>query len=895
MAQIISNPVPFEVLTDTTVPYRIGMELEVYGYDDPHQIIDVLPFVTEPVFLDELGVGGGSFNIMADDQKLVDVPTLLDDRNVVKCRLDGQIVNAFVIQSAESDFISPNEKSGEFWTVSGEGLRTWFHDATVQPYGGLKKDSLATRVFSFASEQGHWYNPAAWVTPVNVHQYSGVPDPSNPWGTAPANWPDAPNADWVWGVNNSTASPAPLGINYFRYEFDVTGTTTDSYSVFCAADDDFDIYMDAQQIITSRETAGYAKTWRADFTLAPGHHVLAARVQNNGGPAGLIAALFKAGDAAAGTAATLLTTTGDVGWKVNSYPATAPGWTPGEIMTTLLNEASDRGVRFAQILVPTFTQDADSDGATWTRALDWEFDIGMEYSDVLAKLEELVCEAWIDPSNYQLNMYAERGTHRDVQSPAVQPVKFEVGRNVVKAHEASKSAIKNALTMKSNDGWSNVASADDSITKYGRMEGLVSTGASGAVTGDVANKVFESKSFPETTATYTIIDVDDARPYVDFFAGDWVLAPTTDGSLTPRRVVSISLASDRKTGQPAYALEFDTIFQTRADRLERWLKTTGDGTLGGTLSNVSSGGGSGSGAPSSQTTPSGPQGQQGVPGIPGANWRGVWTGALTYAYRDAVSYNGASWVATVANTGVAPSPSTSQWQLIAAQGSQGLYWRGAWLSSTTYHQFDAVFSNNTSWIATGTNSNSVPSVGNPDWTLLAQGTGPTFRGAWSSSTTYVQNDITYYLGKTWITSVTNSNKEPGTAAEWSLYGGPGTRLTSSYTTPSLSPGSSNVSVIPLGIGYRLYKLVMTKPARVRLYASAAYQSADAPRSIGVDPVGDHGLMFEFVGTSTVLSAVLSPFVDGASFENSSNIPISISNVDTSSGTIQVTLTFMATE
>lgn len=945
-----SNPVPFEVLVDSTDPFRIGLELEVYEFDNPTQIIDFIPNRTDLAFLDEMkNPGGGSFSIMKDDPKLIESPNLLDDRNLVKCRLDGKVIGGFLIRDQKTVYADKTERSGEKWQVFGEGLRSWGHDAVVLSYGGVKQDSQGSRVFSFASERGSWYKSADWLVPVNVHQYTMDPTPSNPWGTAPAEWPDVPEAFWVWGVNNSASSPAPIGTNFFRYEFEVTDLGVKQYSVFCAADDDFDIYMDAAQIITSREKNGYAKTWRADFDLGPGRHIFAARVKNNGGPAALIAALFQFGDAEAGTAAKLLTCTGitasaatldnqadadassaatartaatsaratadaaqaaadadpgnsakaqaaddadraaDVaeqqandaeakadrsaslaeqaaaneaanlpGWRVNAYPDPSPGWTPGEIMLTLLAEAAARGVRSLTHLTPTFTADTDSDGATWPRALDWSFTLGTDYFDVIARLEEVVCDVWIDPSNLDFNMYIERGTHRDVQSAAMQPVKFEIGRNVLRAGEDRTSDIKNTLLMETADGWSLEADGlTDSIAKYGRIEGFVSTGASAGVSGDVAQAVFRQKSTPETSATFDIIDVDDARPFVDFFSGDWVLAPGKTG-LEPRRVMSISVAEDPKTGKPKFALEFDTIFEDQDQRHERWLRSTSDGTLGGSLANTSSGSGGGSSSPTpvAQTTQRGPQGLQGKQGPVGVVWRGAWSPAIQYAVRDAVSFEGSSWYAVVASTDEEPGSGTN-WSLLARVGQTG-----------------------------------------------QTGSGFVWRGAWVIGASYVVSDVVAYAGSSWLAVSDNTGDAPSdTSSSWELFVSRGEtgalvgRGTGTVTSPVLSSGATWRGTISLSVGYRLYKITTDRPSRVRIYGTSAKRDADVTRQIGIDPAGDHGLLFEFVTTSSILSAYLSPLVDGASFETpvSSDIAISITNLDVGSSTVQVTLVYAVTE
>lgn len=857
MAELNSNLVAFEVLTDETVPFRIGMELEVYKHDDPNQIIDVVPHRTDVSALDELGGnGGGNFTVMRDDPKLVESPELLNWRNLVRVRLDREVVGGFLIQNRETKYVDPDELAGEYWKVTGEGLRTWFRDAVVLSYGGVREDSQDVRVFSFASERGSWYKTGEWISPFVVHPYSLDPNPTYVFGTAPAEWPDAPSAKWIWGMANGKADPADEGVNYFRYEFDIDVTEgTRQYSVFSAAKDDFDIYMDAAQVITSREKNGYAKTWRADFDLAPGHHILAARVLNKGGNAGLITALFKFGDADAGTAAELITVTGGSGWVVNAYPDPAPGWTPGEIMLTLLQEAEDRGVRFPTWLTPTFTADVDSDGAPWPRSLDWSFNLGTEYIDVIEKLEELVCDVWINPGNLELNMYATRGVHRDIQSAAVQPVKFEIGRNVSRAGDDGTSDIKNTLLVQSEAGWGLQADGlTDSISTYGRIEGFISTGASKAVSGDVAQKVFSQKAKPELSATLDIIDVDDARPFVDFHTGDWVLAPGDDGKLTSRRVMSISVTEDAKTGKPKFAVEIDTIFEDRATRYARWLKTTSDGTLGGTLANVSGGGGGGGGTPTSQTAQPGPQGLRGDIGPIGMNWRGEWSASIEYLPLDAVSYEGASWFALLGSSGEVPNALSTVWELIADKGGDG-----------------------------------------------PAGAGLTYQGAWNSAATYNPNDIVDYGDQLWITAVENTNKVPGVATEWDEYGGGGggsmpTRSTTTYLTGTLALGDQETGLVTLAPGYRIYKISATRQSRVRLYDTVAHRDSDLSRnkSTELDPAVDHGLMFEVALQTGTLSRVLSPVVDGVNFESGDGVPITIQNLD-SSGSVLVTLTFVKTE
>lgn len=56
-------------------------------------------------------------------------------------------------------------------------------------------------------------------------------------------------------------------------------------------------------------------------------------------------------------------------------------------------------------------------------------------------------------------------------------------------------------------------------------------------------------------------------------------------------------------------------------------------------------------------------------GPPGLTWRGEWAPGSSYAVRDAVLYQGSSYIAIFANQGSAPP--NSNWMLLAAKGEKG--------------------------------------------------------------------------------------------------------------------------------------------------------------------------------------------------------------------------------
>jgi hypothetical protein len=102
--------------------------------------------------------------------------------------------------------------------------------------------------------------------------------------------------------------------------------------------------------------------------------------------------------------------------------------------------------------------------------------------------------------------------------------------------------------------------------------------------------------------------------------------------------------------------------------------------------------------------------------------------------------------------------------------------------------------------------------------------------------------------------------------------------------------------MPLAIGYRLYSIQTSRPARVRLYETAAQQAADLTRPVGTDPAATAGVVLEYITTDTGVKT-LSPLVDGASLESSpsGNIPMTVTNRDSVTGTVQVQATWIRTE
>lgn len=123
------------------------------------------------------------------------------------------------------------------------------------------------------------------------------------------------------------------------------------------------------------------------------------------------------------------------------------------------------------------------------------------------------------------------------------------------------------------------------------------------------------------------------------------------------------------------------------------------------------------------------------------------------------------------------------------------------------------------------------------------------------------------------------------------------RTTVTHTTASLAAAAQEYGTLAMAAGWRGYRLSTSAAARVRLYTTAAKRNADETRPVGTAPTGDHGVMLDYVTTSTVLAADLGPVVDGFNEESpvTSNIAYTIDNLSGAAAAITVTLTYIQTE
>jgi len=163
-------------------------------------------------------------------------------------------------------------------TAAGRGLLAWLEDAVVYPQGGLADFLAPDRPFNYASGPGGGFRGSG-----NYQSALGVQWRNDTTARAklPVRWKD-PQAQWIWRTD-PTVQVQRGTVNWFYRDFTLTESTRIKF--FASADNQMDVYLDGQQIMSSsdfdKEAASFTQMARFTIRLGIGSHTLAARVRND--------------------------------------------------------------------------------------------------------------------------------------------------------------------------------------------------------------------------------------------------------------------------------------------------------------------------------------------------------------------------------------------------------------------------------------------------------------------------------------------------------------------------------------------------------------------------------------------------------------------------------------
>ncbi len=203
-------------------------------------------------------------------------------------------------------------------------------------------------------------------------------------------------------------------------------------------------------------------------------------------------------------------------------------------------------------------------------------------------------------------------------------------------------------------------------------------------------------------------------------------------------------------------------------------------------------GGTGPAGPIGVTGPAGPAGATGstgatgatgAPGPQGVTFRQTWNGSTAYLIGDAVFYNGSSYISLTNNSAMQPDVSTSDWSLLAQQGTAGTAGETgpagpAGSTGSTGPQGAAGPQGPTGAAgATGATGNTGATG--------EQGPPVTFRQAWAIGTAYAIGDAVFFGGSSYISLTNNLGLQPDTyTSDWSLLAQQGNAGAAGETGPA---------------------------------------------------------------------------------------------------------------
>ncbi|QCG76183.1 structural protein [Pseudomonas phage vB_PaeM_PA5oct] len=150
------------------------------------------------------------------------------------------------------------------------------------------------------------------------------------------------------------------------------------------------------------------------------------------------------------------------------------------------------------------------------------------------------------------------------------------------------------------------------------------------------------------------------------------------------------------------------------------------------------------------------------------NWRGEWE-ETSYNINDAVSYAGSSYICVAEVAGgdisVPPSNTNLNWNILALKGEDGSFftYTGTYDSNTEYVDKDVVYYNGSSYVVLDGQGpiTGITPTDQSKWGILAlagsggTGSGFTYKNEYNNSETYQDQDVVSYGGSSYIVSPGN--------------------------------------------------------------------------------------------------------------------------------------------
>lgn len=504
----------------------------------------------------------------------------------VNCLVNGVVRFTFKIEgNPQYSIIEQGEEEAQIVSVSGRGWGCTFDEAIVYPdYGRNFVLETSWRVFSFASPL--YPRRASWLAANAYAEYLDGVDTQNcyghaqvapdglsypapigfPWTTDSFNLvagvPTANYVDTFWLRPNATDMPVwnSTGYYFFRATMTVTGDIT-PITFTVTGDNFFTFFFEGVPILGEEINTGDHFMWRGwkehILFLPAGTYTVAGAVYNiswtdlgspgpitlfpcpaegydpptptDGNPGGLMAAMFVEGTPL--EPPTYILTT-DATWKSAYDPITWPGWTPGEIIDKLVDEAVARGA-LEIYSSSSFTDPNDSDSLAWRPVMAsvvrpdipvFPVEVG---STIMGALEQLNDSGYVNWHVRSGTLVLDMWRGRQPGSPSSSAT-FAAGVNLAAYERNATAAYANALMVQWAGGYVVVEDAA-AITAYGtRVEDIYSSdapsGNEATLQGEYELLRRAQSSYPAIVASIEPVSATDC-PYEAFEVGDYVTIP----------------------------------------------------------------------------------------------------------------------------------------------------------------------------------------------------------------------------------------------------------------------------------------------------------------------------------------------------------------------------------
>lgn len=538
---------------------------------------------------DELnGPGHGSLSISLSDPAAAE---LIPGR-VLFVIVDSAPIFAFRIEgNPEYKEIQEGEEHDQILTVQGRGIGSLLEDAIVYPEVELNSrlDTI-WRLFSFASPS--FPNAGGWAAAAELYEYlDGVavgkrkqmaddgnlyPSPINfPWPVSPHNYDpdDPPGASyiptyWIWSESGTGTEEFEIGWTFYRNEFELAEDTIVTFAA--TADNFFTFYLDGVPIFGEDEDTWMWRGWKEiSHPLPAGTYTVAAVAENIGfpgqtgphptNPAGFIATIHRLDGDQVPEEVFLVS---DDSWvcvfvsNVDRWP----GWSPGQIIEQLLDEATARSA-LADEITWAFTATDDSDANDWLPldpdvdspyAASFAVEVGTTAMNALNELHE---SGWIDWNmRADFTLWVGRGRLPASPTPACE---YQAEVNLRSLERCQTAKYANALLVQWDKGYVEVEDAA-AITAYdGKVEDIYSADATSPADASMMGRTDlirrAQEGLPAIVMTIEPTSAADA-PYDAYQLGEYVTIPAVGGGTEDVRVLSIAMTQDSE-GFASWSLE----------------------------------------------------------------------------------------------------------------------------------------------------------------------------------------------------------------------------------------------------------------------------------------------------------------------------------------------------